>query len=114
MRCAPCDAHARTAARGRGEMVDARDLKSLGAKALCRFESGRPHQLPPMEEADVTVFAVAVTGAAGQVAPHGSEDPNQIRREIADLDSRRFAVGRSTPSFDLHHAGRFALHEDNL
>jgi hypothetical protein len=25
-------------------MVDARDLKSLGAKALCRFESGRPHQ----------------------------------------------------------------------
>src|SRR4051812_11342588 len=25
-------------------MVDARDLKSLGAKVLCRFESGRPHQ----------------------------------------------------------------------
>jgi hypothetical protein len=25
------------------ELVDARDLKSLGAKALCRFDSGRPH-----------------------------------------------------------------------
>ena len=25
-------------------MVDARDLKSLGRKPLCRFESGRPHQ----------------------------------------------------------------------
>ena len=24
-------------------MVDARDLKSLGPKGLCRFESGRPH-----------------------------------------------------------------------
>ncbi len=24
-------------------MVDARDLKSLGGKPLCRFESGRPH-----------------------------------------------------------------------
>ena len=38
-----CGADARTTARGRGGMVDARDLKSLGAKALCRFESGRPH-----------------------------------------------------------------------
>jgi hypothetical protein len=30
---------------GRGEMVDARDLKSLGGKPLCRFESGRPHHI---------------------------------------------------------------------
>ena len=28
---------------GRGEMVDARDLKSLGRKLLCRLKSGRPH-----------------------------------------------------------------------
>ena len=26
------------------KLVDARDLKSLGEKSLCRFESGRPHQ----------------------------------------------------------------------
>jgi hypothetical protein len=32
--------------RGRGEMVDARDLKSLGSNFPCRFKSGRPHQLP--------------------------------------------------------------------
>jgi hypothetical protein len=30
--------------RGRGEMVDARDLKSLGSNFPCRFKSGRPHQ----------------------------------------------------------------------
>ena len=29
---------------GVAELVDATDLKSVGAKALCRFESGRPHQ----------------------------------------------------------------------
>jgi hypothetical protein len=29
--------------RGRGEMVDARDLKSLGSNFPCRFKSGRPH-----------------------------------------------------------------------
>ena len=28
----------------RGEMVDARDLKSLGSNFPCRFKSGRPHQ----------------------------------------------------------------------
>ena len=37
---------------GVAELVDARDLKSLGAKALCRFDSGRPHHhfifIPPM------------------------------------------------------------------
>ena len=38
--CPPC---------GRGEMVDARDLKSLGSNFPCRFKSGRPHQpSPPM------------------------------------------------------------------
>jgi hypothetical protein len=26
------------------KLVDARDLKSLGAKALCRFDPGCPHQ----------------------------------------------------------------------
>ena len=26
------------------ELVDARDLKSLGGRPPCRFESGRPHQ----------------------------------------------------------------------
>jgi hypothetical protein len=26
------------------KLVDARDLKSLGSKELCRFESGCPHQ----------------------------------------------------------------------
>jgi hypothetical protein len=26
------------------ELVDARDLKSLGAQALCRFDPGCPHQ----------------------------------------------------------------------
>ena len=31
-------------AAGVAKSVDARDLKSLGAKVLCRFESGRPHQ----------------------------------------------------------------------
>src|SRR5580693_8141576 len=31
--------------RGRGEMVDARDLKSLGSNFPCRFKSGRPHQV---------------------------------------------------------------------
>jgi hypothetical protein len=31
--------------RGRGEMVDARDLKSLGSNFPCRFKSGRPHQI---------------------------------------------------------------------
>ncbi len=30
---------------GVAELVDATDLKSVGAKALCRFESGRPHQM---------------------------------------------------------------------
>ena len=30
---------------GVAELVDARDLKSLGAKAPCRFDSGRPHHL---------------------------------------------------------------------
>src|SRR5262249_6934972 len=29
---------------GMAELVDARDLKSLGAQALCRFDSGCPHQ----------------------------------------------------------------------
>jgi hypothetical protein len=37
---------------GRGEMVDARDLKSLGEKSLCRFESGRPHQYKPIRKLD--------------------------------------------------------------
>ncbi len=36
---------ARTAAGRRGGMVDASDLKSVGAKAPSRFESGRRHQL---------------------------------------------------------------------
>jgi hypothetical protein len=31
--------------RGRGEMVDARDLKSLGSNFPCRFKSGRPHHI---------------------------------------------------------------------
>jgi hypothetical protein len=38
--------------RGRGEMVDARDLKSLGGKPLCRFESGRPHQYKAIRDKD--------------------------------------------------------------
>jgi hypothetical protein len=42
-RCLLCG-HSTCPPRGRGEMVDARDLKSLGGKPLCRFESGRPHQ----------------------------------------------------------------------
>src|ERR1700761_8604921 len=29
---------------GVAKLVDARDLKSLGSKELCRFEPGRPHQ----------------------------------------------------------------------
>jgi hypothetical protein len=28
---------------GMAELVDARDLKSLGAQALCRFDPGCPH-----------------------------------------------------------------------
>ncbi len=30
---------------GMAELVDARDLKSLGAQALCRFDPGCPHHL---------------------------------------------------------------------
>ena len=30
-------------AAGMAELVDARDLKSLGAQALCRFDPGCPH-----------------------------------------------------------------------
>ena len=30
---------------GVAKLVDARDLTSLGPKGLCRFKSGRPHQL---------------------------------------------------------------------
>ena len=32
-------------AAGMAELVDARDLKSLGAQALCRFDPGCPHHL---------------------------------------------------------------------
>jgi hypothetical protein len=31
---------------GVAELVDATDLKSVGPKGLCRFESGRPHHRP--------------------------------------------------------------------
>ena len=43
-------------------MVDARDLKSLGEKSLCRFESGRPHQIHKL-----LIFAVAVVGFVGLI-----------------------------------------------
>ena len=39
-----------THASGRGGMVDAPDLKSVGAKALCRFKSGRPHHVTEIRE----------------------------------------------------------------
>src|SRR5713226_2044042 len=31
---------------GVAELVDARDLKSLGPQGPCRFDSGPPHQIP--------------------------------------------------------------------
>src|SRR3954471_20115437 len=42
---------------GMAELVDARDLKSLGAQALCRFDPGCPHheswrRKPPRQDAE--------------------------------------------------------------
>src|SRR5271156_3672091 len=55
--------------RGRGEMVDARDLKSLGSNFPCRFKSGRPHH--------------------PSLAPRATAWQSEIKPTLNDLDGFR-------------------------
>jgi hypothetical protein len=80
---------ARIAKRGRGKMLDARELKSLGAKALCWFDSGRPHQLIDIE----ICIAPPHSAPASNI---GDATPRASRTEMkraADLTKRVSRTG---------------------
>ena len=69
-------------------MVDARDLKSLGRKLLCRFESGRPHQKICAEPGPGTAAesrCPAITPAWSQVFSEPSAFTAHISAAITPL-----------------------------
>jgi hypothetical protein len=73
--------------RGRGEMVDARDLKSLGSNFPCRFKSGRPHQIKDL----VSVFSRSSRLsrlAAGSRRPCGRVIPDSSKKPSIAIGSR--------------------------
>jgi hypothetical protein len=56
---------------GVAKLVDARDLKSLGSKELCRFDPGRPHQTSHMLVGFHTLFEM--------IKARGGEIENKTR-----------------------------------
>ena len=93
-------------ARGRGEMVDARDLKSLGRKLLCRFESGRPHQSLSRVPAKACSGADEFGRALFQECLHAFAKILRRRRRGAGCGTRdRAAARRSFAGFPNRAGG---------
>jgi hypothetical protein len=74
-------------------MVDARDLKSLGEKSLCRFESGRPHQTGKLLILAVGfASSIWLTGHADKSASEETVPPNETVQVGEQVELPQFVL----------------------